>query len=364
MNAIKVGFLGAGSIARSHAYALNSLKFYYAHVPEILLHSVCSVRSETRDHFAQQYGFKKAVDFEEFVNDQDIDTVFILGPNNTHFEHLNAVLAMKGVKRIYLEKPICANLGEEQKIKELLNANSSGKQIQVGFQLLFMSAIREALKWWHERNFGKPIHFNFTLKHGDYLNSGYRDKRQTRLTPAPDGGAMADLGCHALSLMVAFLGHDMKIVHALQGGSFPDVNEGSDLYSEISLYDKITGAVGTVSGSRVSAGTGDMLAFEIYAEKGALKFNSNRPDCFECFLAENGHWQSIFTGSRFSPSSEFPSGHVAGGWLRAMVHAHYVFATGDSNVDFIPGLQHGLTVQQYVREASEYMKSFRASKEN
>ena len=35
MSKVHVGFLGAGGIARAHAYALNALKFYYDSVPEI-----------------------------------------------------------------------------------------------------------------------------------------------------------------------------------------------------------------------------------------------------------------------------------------------------------------------------------------
>jgi len=37
-----VGFIGAGGIARSHAFSLNSLKYYYNDAPDIELAAVCS----------------------------------------------------------------------------------------------------------------------------------------------------------------------------------------------------------------------------------------------------------------------------------------------------------------------------------
>ena len=46
---------------------------------------------------------------------------------------------------------------------------------------------------------GNPLHFEVKYYHSDYLKQDYRDKRASRLTPAPDGGAMADLGSHAVS---------------------------------------------------------------------------------------------------------------------------------------------------------------------
>lgn len=69
------------------------------------------------------------------------------------------------------------------------------------FQYLFMSSVREAMTLWNSGKLGKPLHFNLKYYHGDYLRKEYRDKRSSRLTLAPDGGAMVDLGSHAISLI-------------------------------------------------------------------------------------------------------------------------------------------------------------------
>lgn len=359
MKKIKVGFLGAGGIARSHAFALNSLRYYYPDPPAIEFYAVSSAREESRRLFAKEFGFRVALAAGDFFSDPEIDTVFILGPNSVHYPHLEAALSMPGIKRIYLEKPICSTAEEEEKIAHLPGQIPRNIPVQTGFQFLMGSAIREALIWWRAKDFGLPLHFSFTLKHSDYLNKSYRDKRRSRLTPAPDGGAMADLGSHAISLMVAFLGSDIHILNALQSGSYEDVPSGSDLYSEISVRDPKTGAVGNVSASRVSSGIGDMMAFEIYAEKGAIRYNSFIPDRFEYFFEETGDWATRFTGSNFKPVTSFPSGHVPAGWLRALIHAHYVFLSGNDRQAFIPDLEHGLEVQRLVRQTACHMEEFR-----
>ena len=357
-NRVIAGFIGAGGIARSHAFSLNSLKYYYNDVPEVELSAVCSSGKESREVFSRRFGFQKACDLEEFLNDDRIDTVFILGPNKVHYEHLRAALAMKSIKRIYLEKPVCSSIEEETSLKQLTEENKH-VVYQVGFQYLFSPAVRDALILWRSGKLGKPLHFDFKYYHGDYLRKDYRDKRTNRLTPAPDGGAMADLGSHVISFLIAFLGNDMLITSGLQAGDYDDVPEGSDLFSQISLFDKVSRAAGTLSSSRISSGTGDFLSFEIYAENGAIKYSTLTPDLFEFFTEDSGVWTRQISGSNYKPYSSFPSGHVPAGWHRAMIHAHYVFLKGISNDPVLPDIAHGLQVQRMVRETAYQLSIFR-----
>lgn len=354
-----IGFLGAGGIARAHAFSLNSLKYYYTDAAKVNFVSVSSAREQSRETFAESYGFSRAEDVQSFAASDDIDTVFILGPNNVHFEHLLLALEMQGVKHIYLEKPVCASESEEKQMKSVATNCDSQINIQVGFQYLLTASVREALSFWKSGILGKPIHFDLKYYHGDYLQKSYRDKRQTRLTPAPDGGAMADLGSHGISLLMAFLGEDLRILNALQAGNFDDVPVDSDLFSSISLVDSITRAVGSMSASRISSGTGDLVQLEIYAEKGTLRYSSHHVDYFEYFLEETGQWTRQPVGSNYKPVTSFPSGHVPPGWLRAMIHAHYVFLGGKDDKAFIPDLNHGLAVQRIVRETAVHLKKFR-----
>ena len=299
-----VGFIGAGGIARSHAYSLNSLRYFYNDAPEVVPSAVCSATAGSRTSFADRFGFARSYDLEEFLSDREINTVFILGPNKVHYEHLKAVCEMTGIRRIYLEKPVCSSLEEEKAIAALI-LKYPGIKIQVGFQYLFSASVREALAFWKSGKLGKPIHFDLKYYHSDYLKQEYRDKRASRLTPAPDGGAMADLGSHAISLLIAFIGDDLHITSAIQSGSFDDVPDGSDLFSLISLYDKSSGAAGTLAASRISSGTGDSLSIELYAEKGALRYSSDNADYFEYYTEETGLWHRKMVGSNYQACYQF-----------------------------------------------------------
>lgn len=364
MQKIHVGFLGAGGIAQAHVYSIQALKYYYTEVPEIILESVVSARKESRENFANKFGFKTAQTVEELAANEKIETVFILGPNKVHFEHFKLALKMSNVKYIYLEKPVCSSLQEEEAMKDLLEMADSSIKIQVGFQYLQTSSVREALNFWKSGKLGKPIHFDLKYYHGDYLQTAYREKRVTRLTPAPDGGAMADLGSHGISLLMAFMGEKLQITSALQGGNFGDVPAGSDLFSSLSLVEPDTGAVGNMSASRISSGTGDLVQLEIYAENGAIRYSSANSEYFEYYIEGSNQWIKQMVGSNYKPVTSFPSGHVSPGWLRSMVHAHYKFFTGDDAQSFNTDLKHGLAVQRIVRETADHLTTFRKNFKN
>ncbi len=353
-----IGFLGAGGIARSHAFSLNSLKYYYSDCPTVELAAVSSARKESMESFAAGYGFQKACPAEELLADKRIDTIFILGPNNVHYQHFRAAAAMNHIKRIYLEKPVCSSREEEEGIIDIIGSRP-GLQVQVGFQYLYTSAVRDALSFWKSGALGKPIHFEFKYYHSDYLKKSYREKRVTRLTPAPDGGAMVDLGSHILSLLTAFIGENVEITSAVQAGEFEDVPAGSDLFSQISLFDRESRAAGTLSASRISSGTGDSLSFELYATGGAIRFSSENPGQFEYYTEESGTWSRKVTVSNYKPFTSFPSGHVPGGWHRAMMHAHYVFLTNSQTETFVPDIKHGLAVQKLLASTAEHLAGFR-----
>jgi len=148
-------------------------------------------------------------------------------------------------------------------------------------------------------------------------------------------------------------------VGAFQAGKFNDVPENSDLFSSITLVHPENKAAGTLSASRISSGTGDLVSLEIYAEKGMLRYSSHSVDYFEYYLEETGQWTRQVVGSNYSPITSFPSGHVPPGWLRSMIHAHYIFLNGNDHKTFVPDLRHGLAVQRVLRETADYLAYYR-----
>lgn len=350
---IHVGFLGAGGIAKSHAYALESLKYYYSDSPRIEKIFVASPTPSSREQFANRFGFQEAIPPDEIWNKKEVDTLYILGPNYTHTPQLLKAAVQANLQRIYVEKPI-GTCQEDILNLERLEQSNHGKVIMMGFQYLQKSALRKALAHWRTGVFGKPIYFRGEYLHSSYLDPAYRQKHTKHLQPIPANGAAADLGSHILSVLIAFLGNDLIVKTALASGRFEDVPVHSDLCTTALIEETTSGAIGTIVASRVSQGSGDHLSLEIRGTKGALSYDTKQPDVYESYQSESG-WQRHEVMSDYLPASKFPADYAPSGWLRALVHNHYLFLGGEPGISFIPDLNHGVQVQRLLQQVADHI---------
>jgi len=352
---LRIGFLGAGGIAQAHAYALDALKYYYPDAPEINKIAVASPTSESRTSFAARFGFNEVLSPEQIWQREDLDTLYLLGPNETHTPQLLRAVKVPTIKRIYVEKPIGISRQEILSLEDL-NTSQHDKIIMVGFQYLQKSPLRKALRHWQSGVFGEPVHFSAEYLHSSYLDPAYRQKHPDRLKPIPVNGAAADLGAHALSLLTAFLGNTLIIRDAFASGNYSDVPAHSDLCTTALIEEPTSGAIGTLVASRVSPGAGDHVSLEIYGSRGTLIFTTKHPDRYETYLPDEG-WQRHEVNSDYQPASKFPSDYAPSGWLRALVHNHYLFLGGDRGTSFIPDLTHGIQVQRLLQQIAEHILS-------
>ncbi|MBI3357197.1 MAG: Gfo/Idh/MocA family oxidoreductase, partial [Nitrospirae bacterium] len=274
MRAHRIAFIGTGTIARAHAYVMDALSHYYDDLPSRIRDVVASHQAERAQIFATQHGFDRALVLEDFWRCGDIDTVFILGDSIGHFQQLRSALRIVGIRRIYVEKPICMTQHEESQIADIAANLPPEITVQVGFQFLQMGVVRRALRLLKEGLFGSPVHFHIRYLHGAYLEKTYRDVRQSRLQSAPVGGAISDLGSHAFSLAIAFLGTDIEVTAARQAGGFSDVPENSDLCTTVLVHATRSNSIGTLVASRISAGAGDFLEMEFRGTEGAFRFST------------------------------------------------------------------------------------------
>ena len=145
----------------------------------------------------------------------------------------------------------------------------------------------------------------------------------------PQGsGALADVGSHA-SYLAEFLAGEIAEV---SGGRFSTViaerptpigavaghghTEVSDVYERVENDDYATfsigfasGAAGTLEVSRVAAGHANDLTIEVFAERGAARFDQTRPSEIQLFLTEGPTAQQ---GYRRVPLGA-PHPYVSGG---------------------------------------------------
>lgn len=128
-NKIKIGFVGAGHIAKRHANAL-------ANLPSLEIAGWSASRLANAEAAAANYG-GNAMPTEALFAAPEIDAVLLCTPTFLHFEQLQQALAAG--KKVFCEKPLTRDLRDADALLEQENAH-----IYVGHVLRFFHAYNRA----------------------------------------------------------------------------------------------------------------------------------------------------------------------------------------------------------------------------
>ena len=110
MREIGVAFVGTGNVAELHEQAVRSIL-------GAKLVGVSGVSSQESVRRAKQWNVRAYANYEELLDDPQVDVVFVLTPLELHFEH--ASRAMREGKHVIIEKPVAwvpAQIRELQRI--------------------------------------------------------------------------------------------------------------------------------------------------------------------------------------------------------------------------------------------------------
>jgi predicted dehydrogenase len=111
MDEIRLGTIGSGMIV--HAILKNVER-----TKGIRLAAVYSRREETGMELANAFGGAKVyTDIKAFLDDKEINTVYVASPNMLHYEQ--AKQALLAGKHVICEKPFCTRLTQAQELAEL-----------------------------------------------------------------------------------------------------------------------------------------------------------------------------------------------------------------------------------------------------
>jgi UDP-N-acetylglucosamine 3-dehydrogenase len=105
---VKFGLIGAGDFGLIYAHILKQL-------PNVELVSVFSADEKSAKKAADLYGIPKwYTDFNEQINNDDIEAVAIVTSEHFHYEPM--IAAAKAKKHVIIEKPIATTLEEAEKM--------------------------------------------------------------------------------------------------------------------------------------------------------------------------------------------------------------------------------------------------------
>lgn len=329
---LNVAVVGTGFMGRTHSYAISNLKYFYNDLPfEVCLHTVCSRRVESVIKAKEQYGFKYGVtDYDEVINNPEIDVVSICTPNCYHAEQI--IKAVKNKKHVYCEKPAVINRDEIARVYNILKDSDTVNGIV--FNNRYLPATMRAKLLFEEGRIGNVVTFSGRYLHSSGLNTsrvGWRSDKSLS-----GGGVLFDLGSHVIDLITYITGNAVgnRIESVIGKGHIlnKDKTNCDEHFSVIARLKN--GGLGTVDVSRIAIGTNDDLEIEIYGDKGAIKFNLMDPNYLYFydgtkmstpFGGDSGYTRIDCIGKYESPGGVFPSGKAPISWLQGHVHSMYSY---------------------------------------
>jgi predicted dehydrogenase len=200
MRQIKWGVLGTAHIAKGHT------------IPAMLkaknckLYGIAGRNKEKVDEFKTQFGFEKAYySYEDMLEDDTIEAVYIPLPNALHKEWVLKAATKK--KHILCEKPLS---GTEKDVNEMIRAcDEAGVYFMEAFAYLHTPIVRSVKEALDSGIIGTPSFMETTFLTPTPSKDNIRMRRDTL------GGALYDLGCYNVSLILAMLGEEPQEVKAL-----------------------------------------------------------------------------------------------------------------------------------------------------
>jgi len=183
---IKVGFIGAGSFARS---------FLLPNFPkDIDLVAVATSSGHNARHVANKFNFKHAFSSGiEVIENENVNTVFIATRHNTHAKFV--LDSLKEGKNVFVEKPLCMIPDELEKIRE--EYNKRNQHLMVGFNRRFSPLIVKSLEI-----LGKDTKKTINYR----INLGHIDPKHWTQDKTIGGGRIIGEVCHFLDLAMFIAG--------------------------------------------------------------------------------------------------------------------------------------------------------------
>lgn len=192
----KWGILGAGKIAGKFASDLKT-------VQEAELYAVGSRDLVKAEEFAREYKFSKSYgSYEELVNDEEVDIIYVATPHVFHYEH--TLLCLKNRKAVLCEKPFAMNILQVEAM--IATAIENEVFLMEAMWTYFLPHYRFVLDLVKSQKYGKLLKleadFGFTAS---YLP----EKRLYNKNLG--GGSLLDIGIYPVFAALSLMGIPEKI---------------------------------------------------------------------------------------------------------------------------------------------------------
>jgi len=354
---LEVGLIGTGFMGRTHAFGYTMAGKVFDLPLRFNLNTVADVTEEAAAKAAEQYGFAKSVtDWRKIVEDPAIDVVSITAPNALHKEM--ALAAIAAGKHVYCEKPLAPRAADAREMTEA--AARAGVKTQVGFNYICNPILSLARDMIAAGELGEIRSYR-GIHAEDYMANA--DAPWTFRHDPEGGGALADLGSHALATaefllgpVTDVMGDCVTVIDERPSGAGRKAVEVDDIGRAFLRF--ASGTSGSIEASWIASGRKMQHAFEVYGSKGGLSCDLERMN--ELHFFESGDSPDRAGFKRILASPEHPPygrfciapGHQLGfNDLKTIEVAGFANAiTNDAPEPF--GFADGLRIQTLVEAIS------------
>ena len=257
---VKFGIIGTGAIATMHAEALRDAK-------NAELTAVFDQVTERAKAFAEKYNVRAIDNFEEFLNDKNVEAVTIATPTGVHGKV--AVPAALAGKHLLCEKPLDTTV---EKVDEIIAAcDKTGVLMMSVFQSRFVKNVGLINQAIDAGRFGRIVLVSCQCKW--FRTQEYYDSATWRGTWALDGGgALMNQSIHTIDLL-QYLNGDVEEVSAATATLSHTGIEVED--NAVAILKYKNGALGTIEGS-TSCQPGFPRRIEVSGSKGSVVLEDNK----------------------------------------------------------------------------------------
>lgn len=193
---LRVGIIGAGAIAQAchlPGYAKNEHAELVAFADPV---------PERHTEMAKLYGHMKGyAHYKDMLNSEKLDVVSVCAPNKYHCDA--TVTALDARCHVLCEKPIATNLKQADKMIEA--ARKARRKLMIGYTHRLFSGPATCKAMIEEKQIGRPFMIRVRFAHGGPY-PGWAKSDWFYMADIAAGGAMLDMGIHAIDLCLWLLG--------------------------------------------------------------------------------------------------------------------------------------------------------------
>lgn len=340
MKDLNVAMIGYGFMGKAHSQAWRNVSRFFEIEQNINLKTICGRNENDLKKVQVREGWQDfETDWRKIIDDPNVDVIDICTSGDSHAEI--AIAALNANKHVLCEKPLANTVAQAAAMTQAAE-KSKGKSM-VGFNYRLVPAISFAKELVQAGKVGRIFHIR-----ARYLQDWIVDPKFElvwRLQKDLAGsGALGDIAAHIVDMTQFVTGQKLTGVSALTHTFIterPLVNStqmGDVTVDDAAIFFGKTDhlAIASYEATRFAAGSRNDFGFEIYGDKGSLKFNFEQMSylqfCDNTEAKETTGFKNILVTEPNHPYMKnwWPPGHHIG-YGETFTHQIYDFVTAIKN---------------------------------